>query len=54
MRLQAYLSLNPFLPGINNEIPESRNPQYKANLQALDRLVLVRFKEDITGAVQLP
>lgn len=47
--MQNYLNLNPFLPDINNEIPGSRNPQYKTNLKALDRLVLVRFKNDITG-----
>ena len=47
--MQDYLNLNPFLPDINNEIPGSRNTQYKTNLKALDRLVLVRFKNDITG-----
>eukprot|EP00892_Ulva_mutabilis_P007375 jgi/Ulvmu1/5009/UM021_0026.1 len=46
--LKNYLDLNPFLPDINNEIPGKRSQQYKANLKALKRLVLIRFKDDIT------
>ena len=36
-----------FLPEINNELPV-KNAVYKANLAALEKLVLFRFKNDIT------
>jgi len=45
--LPSYLAHNPFLPDINNEKAE-KNPVYKANLAALERLVLIRFSEDTT------
>jgi len=42
-----YLKFNPFLPDVNNEL-ELKNEVYKANLMALERLVLIRFTEDTT------
>ncbi|KAK9829239.1 hypothetical protein WJX72_004713 [[Myrmecia] bisecta] len=45
--LDKYLAHNPFLPDINNEL-DVQNLQYKANLLTLDRLVLFRFKDDVT------
>lgn len=45
--LEGYLLHNPFLPDINNELPV-KNETYRANLVALDRLVLFRFEDDGT------
>ena len=46
-RLPEYLTANPFLPDINNEL-EVKNATYAANLASLDRLVLYRFEDDFT------
>ncbi|PNH12249.1 Palmitoyl-protein thioesterase 1, partial [Tetrabaena socialis] len=49
LRLDEYLTANPFLPDINNERgPAARNPLYAANLATLERLVLLRFADDET------
>lgn len=45
--MEGYLQHNPFLPDINNELPV-KNETYRANLLALDRLVLFRFEDDWT------
>ena len=51
-RTKAYLSSNPFLPDINNEVPGHVKEQYKENLLALDNFTLIRFQSDITGCVR--
>ena len=48
-QLKRYLSVNPFLPDINNEHNQHVKNQYKQNLMHLDTLALVRFLDDITG-----
>ena len=44
---EGYLNKNPFLPDVNNE-RDAKNPQYRTNLQSLDKLVLFRFAGDFT------
>lgn len=44
-QIPNYLKYNPFLPDVNNEL-ETKNQRYKANLMALEKLVLIRFAED--------
>jgi len=44
-RVSAYLASNPFLPDVNNELAEKK-ASYRANLLALERLVLIRFAND--------
>ena len=46
--LEGYLSFNPFLPDINNEL-DQRSEQYARNLASLEKLVLYRFAEDTVG-----
>ncbi|RGB26930.1 Alpha/Beta hydrolase protein [Rhizophagus diaphanus] len=45
--LDTYLQQNIFLPDINNEL-DNKNETYKTNLKSLNKLVLIRFTEDIT------
>lgn len=45
--LDTYLRQNIFLPDINNELG-IKNETYKKNLKSLNKLVLIRFTEDIT------
>ncbi|RIA98034.1 palmitoyl-protein thioesterase 1 [Glomus cerebriforme] len=45
--LDTYLQQNIFLPDINNEL-DNKNETYKMNLKSLNKLVLIRFTEDIT------
>ena len=46
-RLEAYLAHNSFLADINNE-RLAKNATYRENLASLDKLVLFRFKDDVT------
>ncbi|CAJ0635238.1 6400_t:CDS:10 [Entrophospora sp. SA101] len=46
-RLELYLKQNIYLPDINNELNE-KNQAYKKNLASLNKLILIRFTEDIT------
>ncbi|KAL0579738.1 hypothetical protein V5O48_002232 [Marasmius crinis-equi] len=46
--LPQYYTMNKFLTSINNEIPETRNETYAANLASLDNLVMIMFTEDTT------
>ncbi len=50
VELTAYLANNIFLPDINNERADDRDPRYADNLASLQRLVLFRFDNDTTGA----
>ncbi len=45
--MEAYLAHNTFLADINNERP-AKNATYRANLASLEKLVLFRFKDDVT------
>ncbi|CAG8474457.1 3439_t:CDS:2, partial [Acaulospora colombiana] len=45
--IELYMKLNIFLPDINNEY-ETKNETYARNLASLNKLVLVRFTEDVT------
>lgn len=45
-QLPLYLERNPFLPSINNEVDDDVNETYAANLEALNKLVLVMFAKD--------
>ncbi|KAI0371106.1 alpha/beta-hydrolase [Pilatotrama ljubarskyi] len=47
-QLEAYLAHNTFLAPVNNEVPETRNATYAANLASLNALVLVLFAADKT------
>lgn len=44
---KVYLEKNRFLPDLNNEKSHSRNQTYKENISSLDKLVLIRFSEDV-------
>jgi palmitoyl-protein thioesterase len=46
-QMEAYLAHNTFLADINNERP-AKNATYRANLASLEKLVLFRFKDDVT------
>lgn len=46
-RFDQYLTKNHFLTDINNE-GEERNATYKANLERLNKFVMVRFENDTT------
>ncbi|ORY53802.1 alpha/beta-hydrolase [Rhizoclosmatium globosum] len=43
---ETYLEKSLFLPFINNEVTDTKREEYKANLKALNKLVLIRFSED--------
>ncbi|EKM54569.1 uncharacterized protein PHACADRAFT_57928, partial [Phanerochaete carnosa HHB-10118-sp] len=45
-RLPLYLERNHFLSDINNEVDGSVNTTYRANFEALNKLVLVLFAQD--------
>ena len=45
--MDHYLQYNTFLADINNERP-AKNATYRQNLALLDKLVLFRFKDDVT------
>ena len=45
--MEHYLKYNSFLADINNERP-SKNATYRQNLASLEKLVLYRFKDDVT------
>lgn len=45
-RDKGYLEKNQFLPVINNELGE-KNQTYKENIESLDKLILIRFSEDV-------
>ncbi|CAI0413066.1 unnamed protein product [Linum tenue] len=44
--MSAYLSKSKFLPQLNNEHPEARNPTFKQRFRSLKNLVLIMFEED--------
>lgn len=44
----AYLAGNVFLPGLNNELEDSREPPYADRLRSLSALALFRFANDST------
>ncbi|CAL1375915.1 unnamed protein product [Linum trigynum] len=44
--MSAYLSKSKFLPQLNNEHPEARNPTFKQRFSGLKNLVLIMFEED--------
>lgn len=46
-RSKGYLEKNQFLPYLNNEIEQDRNTTYKENLKSLDKLILIRFSQDV-------
>ena len=46
-QLEQYLKHNTFLADINND-RGAKNPEYAENLASLKRLVLFRFKDDVT------
>ncbi|KAI9261954.1 Alpha/Beta hydrolase protein [Helicostylum pulchrum] len=46
-RDKGYLEKNQFLPFINNELVDEKNESYKENIQSLDKLILIRFSEDV-------
>jgi palmitoyl-protein thioesterase len=43
---ETYLERNVFLPDINNEVEGERNGLYVKNLGGLEKLVLLRFRDD--------
>ena len=45
--LDDYLKYNAFLPDINNEL-DNKSERYRDNFRSLERLVLVRFVDDVT------
>lgn len=44
-RMAEYLKQNTFLTDINNELPV-KNPQYKANMESLNKFVMFMFDND--------
>ncbi|KAI9353097.1 Alpha/Beta hydrolase protein [Pilaira anomala] len=46
-RSKGYLEKNQFLPYLNNEIEQDRNTTYKENMKSLDKLILIRFSQDV-------
>ena len=47
-RFEQYLAASSFLASVNNERADERNATYKANLESLNKLVLVLFLQDET------
>ncbi|KAI8611005.1 Alpha/Beta hydrolase protein [Chytriomyces sp. MP71] len=45
---EGYLSSNIFLPFVNNQVASKKSSQYKAGIQALEKLALVRFASEET------
>ena len=46
MLFLGYLEKNRFLPDLNNE-KQAKNLSYKKNLASLDKLILIRFEQDV-------
>lgn len=44
--LPAYLAHNVFLPTLNNEVPHADAGKYKANMESLEKLILVMAEDD--------